>query len=130
MSLSFEEQVLMNTRLVLTDPWNMIQGAWGADKNGKEVNHLNKNSVRFCVVGALERTMHLLCGGKFVNQKILGQFVEYLNSVTQLVCSEKVKHCPTIGILGANDWFPFDKSHALVLEILDTAIELLPTEET
>ena len=49
--------------------------------------------------------MHLLCGGKFVNQKILGQFVEYLNSVTQLVCSEKVKHCPTIGILGANDWF-------------------------
>jgi len=130
MSLSFEEQVLMNVRFVLTDPENIVQGVWGADKNGKEVNHLSKNSVRFCVVGALERTMHLLCGGKFVNQKILGQFVEYLNAITQLVCSEKIKYCPPICIVGANDRFPFDKSHALVLEILDTAIELLPPEET
>jgi len=130
MSFSFEEQVLMNVRFVLTDPENMVQGVWGADKNGKEVNPLSKNSVRFCVVGALERTIHLLCGGKYVDLKLVSYFVYYLNAVTELVCSEKFKHCPPPTVMAANDWFSFDKSHVLVLEILDTAIELLPTEET
>lgn len=130
MSFSFEEQVLMNVRFVLTDPWNMIQGVMGANNGGNEVNHLGKTSTRFCVAGAVERAIHTLNGGKYVDLKLVSYFVYYLNAVTELVCSEKFKHCPPPTVMAANDWFSFDKSHVLVLEILDTAIELLPTEET
>ena len=125
MSFSFEEQVLMNVRLLLSDPDNWTQGYRCLTKRGESVDPWSRYGVRYCVVGAIEGVVSRLLRRPYATPESV-KLWEYLNDVVKLLDDPACRRYRVGTLMVANDSFIPKKAHSLVLEILDLAIELLP----
>jgi len=134
MSLSFEEQTLINARFLLSDKSAWYKKWTAADKNGKPLNLSSVAAVKFCLLGATIRSAEELLGPKSTPGRVgrIGRSLRtYLDNIVQMaVASGELKISRTtqryyLSCVGFND--SKKTTHEEALRFLDLAIEMLPT---
>lgn len=137
MSISFEEQVLINARFLLSDKSAWYKKWTAADKNGKPLNLSSAAAVKFCLLGATHKSAGELLGSKATPGRAgrIGRSLRnYLDNIVQIgVESGELSVSQTtqryyLSCVGFND--SKKTTHKDALRLLDLAIEMLPTTPT
>ena len=137
MNLSFEEQVLINARFLLSDKSTWYKKWTAADKNGKPVNLSSVAAAKFCLIGATYKSAEELLGPKATPGrvgKIERSLRNYLDNIVQIgvesgeLSVSKTTQRYYLSCVGFND--SKKTTHKDALRLLDLAIEMLPTTPT
>lgn len=134
MNLSFEEQVLINARFLLSDKSAWYKKWTAADKSGRPINLSSIAAVKFCLIGATYKSANELLGSKATSGrvgKVERSLRSYLDDIVQIggesgelsVSKTILRHYPSC--VAFND--SKKTTHEDALRFLDLAIEMLPT---
>lgn len=125
--LSEVKGYLESVRELISCPEHWTQGAMARDNDGRDVDHVSRDAVCWCLGGAINKVYDDLHRDRELYVYMTGRHDAINVKLTRMKVNQKLSQLSSYGLGAAYPWasvthFNDTHSHGEVLELLDQAI--------